>query len=64
MTQTLSSALPGTRRLNPWVVVWLCFAVLSIVTLVAAWAASRMPVVPETGDPEQRLEPQAAGFPS
>ncbi|MGW9185171.1 MFS transporter [Agromyces sp. NPDC055661] len=36
-------------------------AVLSAVTLVAAWAAGRMPVVPESGDPEQQLEPQAAG---
>lgn len=26
-----SSALASARRLNPWVVVWLCFAVLSIV---------------------------------
>lgn len=31
MTQSLSPALDGSRRLNPWVVVWLCFAVLSIV---------------------------------
>jgi len=31
MTPAMSSALPGSRRLNPWVVVWLCFAVLSIV---------------------------------
>jgi MFS family permease len=31
MTQSLSSAHEGARRLNPWVVVWLCFAVLSIV---------------------------------
>jgi MFS family permease len=36
-------------------------AVLSAVTLVSAWAAGRMPVVPESGDPEQQLEPQAAG---
>ncbi|MGE0237839.1 MAG: MFS transporter [Parvibaculaceae bacterium] len=31
MTQSLSPALPGAHRLNPWIVVWLCFAVLSIV---------------------------------
>lgn len=31
MTHALNPALPGARRLNPWVVVWLCFAVLSIV---------------------------------
>jgi MFS family permease len=31
MTDTVSPALPSARRLNPWIVVWLCFAVLSIV---------------------------------
>src|SRR5262245_60927442 len=31
MTHALSPALPSVRRLNPWIVVWLCFAVLSIV---------------------------------
>jgi MFS family permease len=31
MTQALSPALAVPRRLNPWIVVWLCFAVLSIV---------------------------------
>jgi MFS family permease len=31
MTRSASSALPGTHRLDPWIVVWLCFAVLSIV---------------------------------
>jgi MFS family permease len=31
MTHSLSPAIEGSRRLNPWVVVWLCFAVLSIV---------------------------------
>ena len=36
-------------------------AVLSGVTLIAAGAASRLPVVPESGDPEQRVEPQAVG---
>lgn len=31
MTDTVSPALASARRLNPWIVVWLCFAVLSIV---------------------------------
>ncbi|MGE3874882.1 MAG: MFS transporter [Parvibaculaceae bacterium] len=31
MTHSVSPALPSTRQLNPWIVVWLCFAVLSIV---------------------------------
>jgi MFS family permease len=31
MTHALNSTLQGARRLNPWIVVWLCFAVLSIV---------------------------------
>ena len=31
MTHALNPTLQGARRLNPWIVVWLCFAVLSIV---------------------------------
>src|SRR5438477_5060183 len=31
MTSTLSSTLDTPRRISPWIVVWLCFAVLSIV---------------------------------
>ena len=31
MTSTLSSTLNSSRRISPWIVVWLCFAVLSIV---------------------------------
>jgi MFS family permease len=31
MTHALSPSLASERRLNPWIVVWLCFAVLSIV---------------------------------
>lgn len=30
MTQVLSSALLPVRKISPWIVVWLCFAVLSI----------------------------------
>jgi MFS family permease len=31
MTHALSPGLASSRRLNPWIVVWLCFAALSIV---------------------------------
>lgn len=31
MPHSASSALPAVRRLNPWIVVWMCFAVLSVV---------------------------------
>src|SRR5689334_14712024 len=31
MTHALTSSLAPSRRLSPWIVVWLCFAVLSIV---------------------------------
>lgn len=31
MTSSLSSTLDSSRRISPWIVVWLCFAVLSIV---------------------------------
>ncbi len=31
MTTTHASSVAAARRLNPWIVVWLCFAVLSIV---------------------------------
>ena len=31
MTSTLSATADSSRRISPWIVVWLCFAVLSIV---------------------------------
>ena len=35
-------------------------AVLSAITLVSAWAASRMPRVPEVGDPDAVAAPEPA----
>jgi len=31
MTSSMSQTIDSSRRLSPWIVVWLCFAVLSIV---------------------------------